>query len=181
MSSYRGHIVVVLMTLTTMLVLALPAAAHVTVSTDNPEPGGFAVYTVRVPNESDSASTVRVEVQIPEGLEASRYQPLSGWTMSLEDGVYVAEGGAIAPGEFQEFRFQARNPEEAQALAFPAIQTYDDGETVQWTGEEGSETPASVVAIGGRTDSGNLVPVAALVVAGIAVVFAGLAFVRWSR
>lgn len=163
------------------VLLALPAAAHVTVSTDNPEPGGFAVYTVRVPNESDTASTVSVEVQIPEGLEASRYQPMNGWTMSIEDGVFVVEGGIIAPGEFQDFRFQARNPEEAGELAFAAIQTYDDGETVRWTGEEGSDTPASIVALGGGSeDGGDALVIVALVVAAVAAIVAGLAFVRRS-
>lgn len=131
-----------------VLLVASPVWAHVSVSTDNPEPGGFAVYTVRVPNESDSASTVRVEVRIPEGLEASRYEPLPGWTLSLEDGALVADGGTIAPGQFIEFRFQARNPEEAGELAFPALQTYDDGEVVEWTGPPDADTPASIVEIG---------------------------------
>lgn len=112
------------------------------------DPGGFAEYTVRVPNESDTGSTIRVEVQIPDGLEASRYQPKPGWNMSIVDGVLVIDGGTIAPGEFEEFRFQARNPEKPGDLSFPAVQTYDDGEVVNWTGEAQSETPAS-----GRRDS----------------------------
>lgn len=130
-----------------LLLVASPAWGHVTVSTDNPQPGGFAVYTVRVPNESDTASTIRVEVQIPETLGASRYEPVAGWTVSLDDGVLVAEGGSIAPGEFVEFRFQARNPDDATELAFPAIQTYDDGEVVEWIGPPEADTPASVVVL----------------------------------
>jgi len=128
--------------------VAAPVWAHVTVSTDNPEPGGFAVYTVRVPNESDTASTIRVEVQIPEGLAASRYEPVPGWAISLEGGVLVAEGGTIGPGEFVEFRFQARNPESPGELSFPALQAYDDGEVVEWTGPPDADTPASIVEIG---------------------------------
>ncbi|HEX2153036.1 MAG TPA: YcnI family protein [Acidimicrobiia bacterium] len=174
---------VAVLALSTVGLVAMPTAAHVTVSTDNPEPGGFAVYTVRVPNESDSASTVRVEVQIPDGLEASRYQATTEWTMSIEDGVFVAEGGVIAPGEFQDFRFQGRNPEEARDLTFPALQTYDDGETVRWTGEAGSDTPASVVSLGSDDNggTGDTLSLVALVAAGIAVVLSGLALARRSR
>src|SRR5687768_16299026 len=133
--------------LAALMTLAMPAFGHVTVRSDNPEPGGFAVYTVRVPNESETGSTIRIEVQIPDGLEASRYQPTPGWTMSIENGVLLIEGGTIAPGQFEEFRFQARNPEEPGAISFPAVQTYDDGEVVNWMGEPESETPASVVEI----------------------------------
>lgn len=138
-----------------MVLIALPAAAHVTVAPDNPDPGGFAVYTVRVPNESDTASTVRVEVGIPGELQASLYQPHDGWTLAWEDERLVIEGGAIAPGEFEEFRFLARNPEETITLAFPAVQVYDDGETVSWIGEPGSDHPASEVDIAATGESGT--------------------------
>lgn len=132
-----------------LALLAAPALAHVTVNADNPRAGAFAVYTVRVPNESETGSTTVVEVQMPEGFQASRYQPKPGWAISLEDGLLTieADGSQIDPGEFDEFRFQARNPEEPTELAFPAIQTYDDGEVVEWIGEADSDTPASVVEI----------------------------------
>lgn len=140
---------------TALLLVALPAIGHVTVRADNPEAGGFAVYTIRVPNESDTAATTRIEVEIPAGLEASRYQPKPGWTMSIADGVLTIEGGPIRPGEFEEFHFQARNPEQAGSLAFAALQTYDDGEVVNWTGGADSDTPASVVEIGAAAPEGE--------------------------
>lgn len=135
-----------------LVVLAVPALAHVTVRTDDPSAGGFAVYTVRVPNERDDAATVKVQVQMPEGFEASRYQPHPGWTLTLADGVLVAEGGEIGPGQFDEFRFQARNPEEPTELRFPALQTYDDGEVVEWIGEPDADEPAAVVKIVAEED-----------------------------
>lgn len=160
--------------------LALPAFAHVTVAADNTEPGGFAVYTVRVPNESETGTTTRIEIQIPEGLDASRYQPKPDWTMTIEGGVLTIEGGTIAPGEFEEFRFQARNPEEAGPLTFPAIQTYDDGEVVNWTGEPGTDTPAGVVEIGLVTDAAGTDPLAvtAIVVGALGLLVGGVALVR---
>jgi uncharacterized protein YcnI len=171
-----------------VMLLALPAFGHVTVRTDNAEPGGFAVYTVRVPNESDTGSTIRIEVQLPDGLEASRYQPKPGWNMTIANGVLLIEGGAIAPGQFEEFRFQARNPEAPGAIAFPAVQTYDDGEVVNWTGEPESDTPASVVEIaspasGEDTPEADAEPtdtltIVALVLGGLGVVLGGAALFR---
>jgi uncharacterized protein YcnI len=130
-----------------LLLVAGPALAHVTLRTDNPSAGGFAVYTVRVPNEEDAASTTTVEVQMPDGFEASRYEPVDGWDIALEDGVLTISGGTIEPGQFREFRFQARNPEEPGVLTFPSLQTYDSGLVVEWTGPEDSDTPAPTVEL----------------------------------
>lgn len=143
--------------LTTLLLLgalALPALAHTTVRPDSAVPGAYAVYTVRVPNESDEASTESIEVQMPEGFEATRYEPQPGWEISITDGVMLIEGGAIAPGEFMDFRFQAQNPEEETQLRFGAIQTYEDGEVAEWIGEEDSDSPASFVEITGEAADG---------------------------
>lgn len=167
--------------LAAVMLLPLAASAHVTVSADNPAPGSFTVYTVRVPNESDGAATVRVEVQLPESLATGRYQPKSGWNLSVEDGVFVAEGGSIAVGEFDEFYLQGRNPEDETTLVFPAIQVYDDGEEVAWTGEAESDTPASRLEItassAGEGESGPLV-LAALILGAVGTLLGGVALFR---
>lgn len=135
-----------------LVTLGGPALAHVTLRVDNPEPAAFAKYTVRVPNESDDAATVRIEVQLPDAFEGARYQPLAGWDIAIDDGVMVIDGGRIEPGEFQEFHFSTRNPEEPGDLVFPSIQVYDGGEEVRWVGEPDSDEPAPVVTIAGTTD-----------------------------
>lgn len=140
-------------TLAALATRALPALGHVTVRTDNNQTLGYALYMVRVPNESETASTVKVEVQIPESLAASRYEPRPGWKLSLADGVLTIEGGPLAPGEFTEFRFQARNPGQPGPLTFKTIQTYDDGQVVTWSGSSDSNTPAWVVDIVSATKS----------------------------
>jgi periplasmic copper chaperone A len=132
---------------------AVPAFAHVTLRADNTAPGGFAKYTVRVPTESEDAATVRVEVQLPEGYEEARVQPLEGWDISISDGVLLIEGGRIEPGEFQEFAFSSRNPDAAGDVTFPAIQVYSDGEEVRWVGAADSDEPAPIVTIEGETQS----------------------------
>lgn len=141
-----------LLTASAVVVLtAVPAFAHVTVRADTTEPGGFAKYTVRVPNESEDAATTRVEIQLPEGYEEVRYQPREGWDISITDGVLTIDGGRIEPGQFQEFAFSARNPEQAGDVQFPAIQVYSDGEEVRWVGAADSDEPAPIVTIGEET------------------------------
>ena len=137
----------VVATMAVLVMMAAPAFAHVTVRVDNPEAGAFAKYTVRAPNESDEASTVSIEVQLPPGFEEARYQPAQGWDIEVRGGVLNIEGGELGPGQFQEFYFSAQNPEEPTELVFPVVQTYDDGEVSRWVGEPDSDAPASVITI----------------------------------
>jgi hypothetical protein len=51
--------------------------------------------------------------------------------------------GTLAPQRFVEFPFVAANPKSGTALIWPTYQTYAGGEKVEWTGAEGSKTPAS--------------------------------------
>lgn len=146
-STSRRLVLLLLATVVALLSLTGPALAHVTVRTDNPTANGYGVYTVRVPTERDDASTTTIEVQIPEGLTVHSYEPVPGWEIEIGETVITISGGAIEPGQFQDFRFSARNPEEATALRFAAIQTYDSGEVVEWTGEEGADKPASMVEL----------------------------------
>lgn len=48
------------------LVHGTPAAAHVTVHSASAVPGAHAMLTFRVPNEKDTASTIAVEVKVPQ-------------------------------------------------------------------------------------------------------------------
>jgi periplasmic copper chaperone A len=48
-----------------VLLVAGPAAAHVTVSSPSATQGGYGKLTFRVPNEKATASTVALEVTLP--------------------------------------------------------------------------------------------------------------------
>ncbi|MGY2127388.1 YcnI family copper-binding membrane protein [Blastococcus sp. SYSU DS0617] len=160
--------------------VASTAAAHVTVSSADAEPGGYGKLTFRVPNESDTASTVALRIQIPEGsaLASLRAQPVPGWSVVLttaelpepmeshgrEISSYVSvvefradPGGGIAPGQFQEFALSGGTfPEDVEQLTFPAVQTYSDGSEAAWIeptvdGQPEPERPAPVLALAGET------------------------------
>jgi periplasmic copper chaperone A len=143
------------------------AAAHVTVNPGEWEAGGFARFAVRVPNERDNADTTEVTVQFPESVISASFQPVPGWTRSVqmvqldepieEEGeepiteridTVTWSGGTITPGEFQEFGVSFRVPETpGEDLAFPSLQTYSNGEIVRWIGPPDSDAPAPIVTV----------------------------------
>ena len=108
---------------TAVLLLAAPASAHVTVNPSEASKGSFTKVTFRVPNETDTANTTSVEVNMPEDAPIANVsvKPVPGWTANVEtrtleepiqgDDGEVTEvvdkvtwsGGTVAPGEFQEF------------------------------------------------------------------------------
>ena len=153
------------------------ASAHVSVSSSDAVPGGFGKVTFRVPNESDTASTVAVRIQIPPeaAMAFVSLQPVPGWTATTttaeldepleaegqEISSYVSvvefravDGGGIRPGEFQEFALSGGPFPDAGSVAFPAVQTYSDGSESAWieptvAGQAEPEHPAPVLALGG--------------------------------
>ena len=162
-----------------LVLLAGPAAAHVSVSAPEAEPGGFATLTFSVPNERSDASTTKVQVTMPEDapLAFVSVEPVPGWTVDVQkspldqpidaEGEEVTEavssvtwsGGTIGDGQFQQFVISAGPlPGDADSLAFPAIQTYSDGQEVRWIedtppGGEEPEHPAPVLELAAASDS----------------------------
>lgn len=166
------------------LVNLIPSAvAHVTIQPSEAPAGSFFRFVVRVPTEREDASTTRVQVTFPEDLVFVSFQPKAGWkrqvTMKKLDepvevsGARITEvvdtvtwsGGAIRPGEFDEFGFSARVPDDPASLRFSSIQTYSSGERVRWTGAPESDTPAplvNVVALDVAEGEGELAVLSAL-------------------
>lgn len=136
-------------TLVMTLLLAAPALAHVEVDADNVRPGAQATYTVEVPNESAEADTVKIEVQLPNGMTDVKARA-KGWDVSVDGDVLTIAGGRIAPDKSRAFTFTARNPREAGEVTFATIQTYSDGEEARWVGDPGSDNPAPVLTIKGK-------------------------------
>ncbi|MBL0387198.1 YcnI family protein [Tumebacillus sp. ITR2] len=152
--------------LTAALTWTTAASAHVTVWPKETTTGAYEKYTVRVPVEKD-LNTTKVRVEFPTGVKVSTVQPMAGWDYAYEtnpDGTnkaitWTATAGGLKKGEFAEFNFIGANPKEVGSgkLAWKAYQTYADNSVVEWTGEEGSKTPASVTTIkaASGTETGN--------------------------
>jgi uncharacterized protein YcnI len=130
------------------------ASAHVTVAPKTSTTGAWETYTVKVPVEKDMATT-KFTLKAPAGVEIKSYQPVPGWKYSDEKDAkgivksitFEATGEGILPGQFQQFTFVGKNPENATKAAWDAFQYYKDGSVVEWTGDEGADTPHSITDI----------------------------------
>ena len=71
-----------------VLTFAGPAAAHVTVNPRQETQGGYARVAFRVPNESDTASTTKVEVVLPQDVPIASVSTMAvpGWTVAVAKG-----------------------------------------------------------------------------------------------
>ena len=136
---------------TIVALLAAPAFAHVTVQPKQSMPGATQRYALRVPTEK-FVPTVRVEVEFPGNLNVTAFEAKTGWKIEQKrDGsgriTRVTLTGSLGPSETTQFYFTARNPVTEGPLMFKAIQIYEDGTKSEWTGGEGSRTPAPVVEL----------------------------------
>ena len=159
-----------------VLLLALPSLAlsHAVVYPKSSATGAYERYVLRVPNEK-AVATTRVEIRFPADARVTSFADVAGWQLEVRTDsakriVGAVWTGSLAPQRFVELPFVAVNPKSATRLVWPVTQTYADGVNVEWTGAEGSKTPASVTAIGpagstGETSAPRWVPWAALVVA----------------
>ena len=158
-----------------VLALAGPASAHVTVNPNAATKGGYTKVSFRVPTESDTASTTKVEVNLPTTtpIASVSLKPLPGWTaatvksklatpVKTDDGELTeavskitwtaGAGSEIKPGQFQEFDVSLGPLPDADQVVFKALQTYSDGTVVRWIDEpttDGSEPekPAPVLKL----------------------------------
>ena len=153
--------------LSSVVLLSGTAFAHVSVQPQGEAAkGGYATVNVKVPNERDNASTVKVEVNFPldHPLASVMPQPVPGWKAEVTKSklskplelhgktineavskvTWTADGSKIGPGQFQQFPLSlGRLPEDTDQLVLKAIQTYDNKEVVRWIEEakDGADEP----------------------------------------
>jgi uncharacterized protein YcnI len=148
----RRTAVAILVLLSALLTFAGPASAHVIVQPGEAVQGSYTKLTFRVPNESDTAATVKLEVELPASIEGARTKPVPGWTATVDGRTIRWEGGRVEPGQFQEFDISVGPLPEVDQLVFKAVQTYSDGSEARWIeetvdGEEEPERPAPVLTL----------------------------------
>ncbi|MET8312072.1 YcnI family protein [Micromonospora sp. NPDC005173] len=178
---------------TAVLGFAGPASAHVTVNPKEATQGGYARVAFRVPNESDTASTTKVEVVLPENAPVGSVStmPVPGWTVAVEKRkvdppievhgspiteavaklTWTATGDAgVKPGQFQEFPVSMGPLPQVNTMVFKTVQTYSDGNVSRWIeeptpGAEEPEHPAPVLTLTAASPSASAAPAAAAVAA----------------
>lgn len=157
---------------------AATASAHVTVRPDVDTSGSWSKLTFRVPNESPTAGTVGLRVEIPTEtpFRSVRAKPQPGWTLEvtreplpepvevggavLDEAVTAItwtaeEGVSIGPDQFDEFEISVGPLPEPGDYPLPSDQTYDDGEVVSWADGPSADHPAPVLSVTEADSAGD--------------------------
>jgi len=147
------------------------ASAHVTVSPDTAPAGSYALVNIKVPNESATAVTVKIEVSLPTDtpIASVSYVPVAGWETKLErtqlpTPVKIGEntvteavtkvvwtatpGNEISAGQLQVFGLSLGPVPDTGKIVLAADQYYSDNTVVSWdeTGTSASH-PAPVLYV----------------------------------
>jgi uncharacterized protein YcnI len=167
-----------LLTIAAVVAVASPAWAHVTIEPSQAPKGTDAVLAFTVPNEMDNADTTEVQVAFPTDhpIADALVQPTAGWTATVQmtkvqnpiktdsgsttDAVQSVTwtGGAIKPGQFEQFKVSVGLPDDADSLEFKTLQTYSNGQVVRWIedtpkGGPEPENPAPVLTLTNATEN----------------------------
>jgi uncharacterized protein YcnI len=128
---------------------ATTAAAHVSVSPNSSAAGGFSVLTLSVSHGCDGSPTTRLDMKVPDGINAVTPTVTDGWTVrkvmtTLDTPITDSHGSTITErvsevvytaktplpdGYRAAFELSMQLPDKAgETLAFPTVQTCERGE-----------------------------------------------------
>ena len=128
---------------------ATPAAAHVTLETQQAPPNSTTRATFRVPHGCDGAPTIRLTVRLPEGVTNALPMPKPGWTLRTipradappptghgaapQLAEIIWEGGSLDSAHYDEFVIRLRLPDRpGELLYIPVVQECEGGRTAAW-------------------------------------------------
>ena len=127
---------------------ATPATAHVSLEKRQASVGSYYKAVFAVPHGCAGSPTVKLRVQIPEGVIGIKPMPKPGWTLETVKGKYAAEyelhgsklsegvkevvwsGGKLADDNFDEFVFSSfltAGLKPDSTLYFPVVQECEQG------------------------------------------------------
>jgi uncharacterized protein YcnI len=160
------------------------AWAHAEISPPVTKSKTLQLFTLAVPTEKEGLTTTKIELSLPSGFGIDSFVPSLGWKRQLQqtgsgENAVIQKvtwtGGKTPTEEDSVFQFLA-SPDSSKTYTFAVRQTYSDGSVVDWSGPESSDTPAPRIeaksSLGGGGSS--TLGIIALVVAGIAVLLAGV-------
>lgn len=134
------------------LLAASPASAHVSLENRQASVGSYYKAVFAVPHGCAGSATVKVRVQIPEGVIGIKPMPKPGWNLETIKGKYAAEydfhgaklsegvkevvwsGGKLADDNYDEFvmaTFLTGRLKPNTTLYFPVVQECEQG-TSRW-------------------------------------------------
>ena len=130
------------------LCAASSANAHVTLEKREAAVGSYYKAVFAVPHGCAGSATVKIRVQIPEGVIAVKPMPKAGWSVEAISGKYASDysyhgkkfsegvkevvwsGGKLADGHYDEFvmsTYLTGNLKPNSMLYFPVVQECEQG------------------------------------------------------
>ena len=179
------------------LTLVGTALAHVTVAPETSKPAAFETYTIKAPTEKEIPA-VGLRLILPAGFQYDSAGVKPGWKIeTVKKGDTVTEvswsGGSIPPEQFDNFQIMGQNPPKSTTLVWKAYQTYADGSVIAWSekanpkkesdenfhpaaetkiSEQAASLPAGSSTQSGGQSSSPVLPVAAIIIAIVALIAA---------
>ncbi|NEA98034.1 DUF1775 domain-containing protein [Streptomyces sp. SID13726] len=137
---------------TTVLLTAVPAAAHTEVEADKAQALAENVtVSFHAEAESDSSGITSVRVVLPEGIAPAdvKYgEGPKGWKFTASADGYTVGGPELKTGASAEYSVVVRQLPDAEEVPFKTLQTYGDGHVDRWIElDENSETPAPTLKL----------------------------------
>lgn len=135
-----------------MAMLPVALGAHVSIWPRESAPGATEKYVLRIPSEGKVATT-KVDLEVPEGVVVETIGAPAGFrytaTRRDERIVAISWDVNVAPGEFIEVAFVARNPRGTQSqIVWTLRQHFSDGTMSDWTkAPNGSIRPTAITKL----------------------------------
>jgi uncharacterized protein YcnI len=135
-------------TLALGLLAAGPAAAHVTLETQQAPANTTYRAVFRIPHGCDGAAMTRFTVRLPEGVTQARPMPKAGWTVATtprageeapgghgaaRELAEIAWEGRLEDAHYDEFVLRLRLPDRpGELLYIPVVQDCEGGRSAAW-------------------------------------------------
>ncbi len=113
------------------LVVAAPAAAHITVVPPFIAAGDVATLSFTTPNERDADMT-GFELTVPGEFQIVEAVSNDAWRGSVRDQTATWAGGRLDSGSEATFRIEVAGPTEPGSAPLEAAQLYPGGAVVRW-------------------------------------------------
>jgi uncharacterized protein YcnI len=125
-----------LIALLALLAAPVPAFAHVVAAPGEAKAGSYSAIAFRVGHACGAGdTTLKLRVEIPDGVASARPQPKTGWTIDIEKSgdraTAVTWSGRLPDDQFDDFPLLMKLPAQPSTLVFPVIQSCEKGES-QW-------------------------------------------------
>ena len=126
------------------LVLAAPAAAHLSVNPNSIHTGQLADITFSIPNADDPIGIDHVTLGIPADFQLDDAEAKPGWTQSRTGQAITWSGGNIPKGEYATFSIRGTAPDKVETVLFNVLVGDRTGKSITYrvgldVAEHGSE------------------------------------------